>query len=378
MDAYSDIESHRGMAFDEARNRAYLSALEQAVEPGCTVLDLGAGLGVHGLMAARLGATRVYLVDPSPVVLHATQLADINGVADRVQVIRGRIEEIDLPVRVDIIVSVLTGNFLLEEDLLPSLFVARDRFLAPGGVMLPDRARMQVALASAAGFHAKHIASWSRPTLGLDFSAMRKFAANAVYFRSATAIAADLMSEPGQLLELDFVSADRAGCRARVELKCLRAGSCHGLLGWFDMRLGREWSSTGPNAKVMHWSPAFLPVDPPLELESGEVVELEVDRPEYGEWTWTLTHNGARHRYSTFQSALVDPGHLKRRSPDYSPGLGRDGKVALFVLAQMAAGKTLAEVTVAAREHFPDLARRDRRWEARIRDLAACWGREAS
>ena len=39
------------MATDDVRNAAYAMAIEQSITPGCVVLDLGAGLGVHGLMA---------------------------------------------------------------------------------------------------------------------------------------------------------------------------------------------------------------------------------------------------------------------------------------------------------------------------------------
>ena len=53
MGAYSDIESHRGMIYDEVRNTAYARALEKVIKPGMTVLDHGAGLGrkVRGMIA---------------------------------------------------------------------------------------------------------------------------------------------------------------------------------------------------------------------------------------------------------------------------------------------------------------------------------------
>ena len=50
-------------------------------------------------------------------------------------------EEITLPVKqVDIIISEWMGYFLLYESMLDSVLWARDKYLAPGGKMLPDRA----------------------------------------------------------------------------------------------------------------------------------------------------------------------------------------------------------------------------------------------
>jgi protein arginine N-methyltransferase 3 len=45
------------------------------------------------------------------------------------------VEEIEIPVKqVDIIISEWMGYFLLFEAMLDSVLVARDRWLAPGGI----------------------------------------------------------------------------------------------------------------------------------------------------------------------------------------------------------------------------------------------------
>ena len=55
-------------------------------------------------------------------------------------------EEIDLPVpKVDIIISEWMGYFLLYESMLDSVLWARDKYLVPGGKMLPDRAQLYIA-----------------------------------------------------------------------------------------------------------------------------------------------------------------------------------------------------------------------------------------
>ena len=113
------------MLFDEVRNTAYGKAIEAAVRPDSVVIDLGAGLGLHGLVAARAGARKVYLVEPEPIVEITRQVVARNGLHN-VEVVAKSAEKLELPEQADLIITVFTGNFLLGEDLLPVLFAARD------------------------------------------------------------------------------------------------------------------------------------------------------------------------------------------------------------------------------------------------------------
>ena len=46
--------------------------------------------------------------------------------------------------QVDIIISEWMGYFLVYESMLDTVLYARDRWLAPGGVLLPDQASLWV------------------------------------------------------------------------------------------------------------------------------------------------------------------------------------------------------------------------------------------
>ena len=61
------------------------------------VLDVGTGSGILAIWAAQAGAKKVYAVEATDMAVHARQLAQANGVADRVEVIQGSVEEVTLP-----------------------------------------------------------------------------------------------------------------------------------------------------------------------------------------------------------------------------------------------------------------------------------------
>ena len=140
------MEEYARMFADPVRGAAYLSAVRESVRPGMVVADVGAGPGVLGIYAATLGARRVFLVEPDASVNAARALAEENGVADRVEVIRASSTEIELPERADVIVSDLRGVTPFHGRHLQAAADMRRRLLAPGGVCIPRRDRVYAAL----------------------------------------------------------------------------------------------------------------------------------------------------------------------------------------------------------------------------------------
>jgi SAM-dependent methyltransferase len=356
--AYSRVASHRSMVFDEYRNGLYAQAIRKLVTPDSVVLDLGAGMGIHGLIAAAAGAKRVYLVEPEPVVQVARDIARMNGLADRVVVLEGTIEEAELPEQVDLIVSVFTGNLLYSEDLLPSLFHARDRYLKPGGHLIPDFAELLLAPASAPDLHAKHVGRWSEPTLGIDYCAARRFAANEILWLNRDEWKAERLAPGSVISAVDLMTANQADCLGESRCRIEKSGLCHGLLGWTRIRLGDEWLSTDPASPEVHWSPVMLPLDPPLPLEAGEEIAISLQRPARGDWTWTVRAASGTRRHSSFLARADGPRRLRKAAVDSSPSLSKYGENTLHVLAMMHAGHSNREIAQSLadsdRQAFPD------------------------
>ncbi|TYH69112.1 hypothetical protein ES332_D05G033300v1 [Gossypium tomentosum] len=94
------------------------------------VLDVGAGTGILSLFCAKAGAAHVYAVECSHMADMDKQIVETNGLSDVVTVLKGKIEEIELPVaKVDIIISEWMGYFLLFENMLNTVLYARDKWL---------------------------------------------------------------------------------------------------------------------------------------------------------------------------------------------------------------------------------------------------------
>lgn len=352
--AYETVESHRRMALDGVRNAPYFAALQRVITPESVVLDLGAGTGVLGLMAARLGAKRVYLVEPSDVITVAEEIAAANGLGDTVCILHGRLDEVVIPEQVDVIVSVMTGNFLLTEDLLPVLFQARDTLLKPGGHLIPDMAVMEAVPVAAPGIHAMHVSSWSVPQHGVDLSAARKYAANSIVYGPKGLADVTYLAQPADLLSLDFTHATYDPLHARVTFEVTEDGTCDGLAGWFRMRLGDTWLSTSPTSSQTHWSGAFLPIDPPLAVRKGEPLSLAMDRLPEGDWSWRLTGSGGARRHSTLLGAPLTPELLKKGAREYVPPRTDDVKVTAFVLSCIDGTLDAASMAARVQAMFPE------------------------
>jgi protein arginine N-methyltransferase 1 len=96
--------------------------------------------------AAKAGAKHVIGVDMSSIIDKAKEIVEVNGFSKKITLLQGKMEEVELPFdKVDIIISEWMGYFLLYESMLDTVLYARDRYLAPGGLIFPDKATIFMA-----------------------------------------------------------------------------------------------------------------------------------------------------------------------------------------------------------------------------------------
>ncbi len=300
---YAEIEVHRTMLCDRVRTEAFRRAIDSVVRPGDVVLDVGAGTGILSLFAARAGAARVYAVERTTVAVLAQELAAANGVAEIVQVIHGDIIGIELPERVDVIVSEWLGGFGIDEGMLVPVIAARDRWLKPGGAMIPSS-----VTASAGLVHDRHL----RETLGflqdnpygVRFDGLVEMTVNEILYSGAYRhlTEGDRRSEPGRLwsTDADVIPLEQAEAPHEAEtlLRVSEPGTANALALWFSAELAPGVSlSVGPADPPTHWGMTTAPLRSPVELTPDMVVRARVRtapaRP-MGTWTrWAIAMPGA-------------------------------------------------------------------------------------
>jgi SAM-dependent methyltransferase len=133
------IKGHETLLRDARRNQAFYQALAATVSQESQVLDIGSGAGIWAIAAARLGAKRVVAIEQEPLLINVIRdFAMESGVGEKVTVIQGDSQQIDLDREFDVIISETLGHLIFDEPLLPVMIDARERFLRPGGILIPE------------------------------------------------------------------------------------------------------------------------------------------------------------------------------------------------------------------------------------------------
>uniref|UniRef100_A0A6B2LAE3 type I protein arginine methyltransferase n=1 Tax=Arcella intermedia TaxID=1963864 RepID=A0A6B2LAE3_9EUKA len=270
------------MLKDRVRTNAYKrSIMENAhLIKNKVVLDVGCGTGILSLFAAKAGAAHVYAVDCSDIAIQAQQIVIDNGFKDKITVIHSKMEDVTLPCKVDVILSEWMGYFLLYESMLNTVIYARDRFLAPGGVILPDKASLYIATVEDAEYKAKKIEFWDN-VYGFNMGCIKKVA----YIEPIvdTVNGECLNSLPCRFFTIDLntVKESDLSFTAPFQLKATRTDFAHALIAWFDVDFSRVHKplslTTSPKAPYTHWKQTVFYLEDVLILSEGDTISGTID-----------------------------------------------------------------------------------------------------
>jgi len=307
-----NISDYGDMIADKVRMDAYAYALKDAVKPDSIVLDIGAATGIHALLACKFGARQVYAIEPNDAIHLARELAIENGFADRITFHHDISTNITLPEKADVIVSDLRGQLPLFGQHIASIVDARERHLAPDGVLIPQRDNISVALVQARNIYNDLTAPWQSP-YGLKMEAAKRHALN-VWDGDDTELfkTRHLLMKPSLWTTLDYATIENPNITPPpIVQTAVSDGTAHGLLIWFDAEISDEISfSNAPDADKIAsvYGRAFFPLLQPVPIAKGDTIRLTIEAElvddEY-EWRWQTHISGADGVKADFEQGLA-------------------------------------------------------------------------
>merc|ERR1711973_635921 len=278
FDSYAHFGIHEEMLKDEVRTLTYRNSMwhNKHLFKGKVVLDVGCGTGILSMFAAKAGAKMVIGVDMSSIVDHAKQIVKDNKLDDVVTIIRGKVEEISLPEgvdKVDIIISEWMGYCLFYESMLDTVLYARDKWLAPGGLMFPDKATLYICAIEDRQYKDDKI-NWWDDVYGFDMSAIRKVALTEplvdVVDRNQVVTGNCLVKE----IDIQTLKKEEIPFEAPFHLQIRRNDYIQALVTFFNIEFShchkRVGFSTAPEAPYTHWKQTVFYLEDYLTCTKGE------------------------------------------------------------------------------------------------------------
>jgi len=278
FDSYSHFGIHEEMLKDEVRTRTYMRSIlnNRHLFRGKTVLDVGCGTGILCMFAAKAGAKKVIGVECAGIYDQAVKIVKANNLENVITLIKGKVEEITLPVdKVDIIISEWMGYFLIYESMLDTVIYARDKWLAEGGMLFPDKAQLYLVGIEDQEYRDEKINFWDN-VYGFDMSPIKKLALLEPLVD--TCDPKQVITAPYKVLDIDIYTVTKPDLDfdSRWELKLNKRDLCHAVVAYFDVQFSKSHRpigfSTGPFAEYTHWKQTVFYIDEPMPAETGDTL----------------------------------------------------------------------------------------------------------
>lgn len=263
---------------DTIRTSSYCDAIlgNKDLFAGKLVMDVGCGTSILSLMASKAGAKSVLAIDQSDIIYQAMEIAQSNNIQN-IRFVKGRLEDTN-PLgdgeKVDIIISEWMGYLLLFEGMLDSVIYARDNYLKPNGVLMPNRCNISLVALGDERRHHDFITFWN-DVYGFDMSVMQAEVLKEAIVE--VCCGEHVLSKPVVMAELNIQTVDYKSPDFSYEftLNVIKAGKITAFVGYFDTFFDLPNAvhfTTGPHGKMTHWKQVVFYIRKPVPVKAGDEV----------------------------------------------------------------------------------------------------------
>lgn len=292
------LAGHEKLLSDAQRNRLLYRALKKHVTSESSVLDIGSGTGIWAVAAASLGAKKVVAIEEDPLLIGLIKtLATENGVAEKVEVIQGDSRQVRLGNEFDIVISETIGHLVFDESIASIMIDARERFLKPGGILIPETVAL---VAAAAHLKTRHERLPAGIPLAYDY--FQSLALNIpVGLDDKSRL--QIISSPQELIRADLgiikATPDLNNLTARWELPDTTRVNCFAV--WAEATLVSGVRIT--TSQTTSWLPIIYRIRP-FKQERGEIEFNLKLTSKSNYWTASLS-NDQDHEAQSYSPALA-------------------------------------------------------------------------
>jgi protein arginine N-methyltransferase 1 len=167
------------------------------------------------------------------------------------------------------------GHFLLYESMLDSVIYARDKYLKPDGVLMPDRVRSNLAAMTGIDENQKSADFW-KDVYGVDMSIMK----NVVMAEPAIdkGISKDIVSNTFSYFDIDLykVKISDLEFANKYSLICSKDTKVMSLISWFDVAFEKVPNkvvfTTSPFTTGTHWMQTIFFLREPIDCKEKDVI----------------------------------------------------------------------------------------------------------
>ncbi|KAI9100540.1 S-adenosyl-L-methionine-dependent methyltransferase [Phlyctochytrium arcticum] len=285
---YAQFVHQQNMLQDSVRTAAYQSAIlmnAATMFKDKLVADIGAGSGILSYFAVQAGASKVYAVEASNMAQKITKMLRYASTRNtwlegKMEVVGSKVEDASIP-KVDTLISEPIGVLLVHERMIESYLVARDRFLKPGGAMIPSSGTIFLAPFTDATLWTQTMAKvrfWEQSNFyGVDFSPLSLDARDEIFGQPVVG-----NFDPRILLDAPVSHSvnfhtisipELQDIVIPIEWRVPYTGLIHGIAGWFDIDLGGHILSTAPQAERTHWQQVRFMLKEPIAANAFTLVK---------------------------------------------------------------------------------------------------------